>query len=750
MIFLSILAKTLALTVGPHRLWLGLLLWAAGAVADVVALRRARGEDGGEGVRREVLFLQAGALVLGWAAAEAAGYGAMRWKEGIFGLSHLAGGLLRAVGLPVGTDGGVIYLTTMAGPLEFAASLDHLGARIPFVMWILAAAWLLWTSRSFVRVLHGLTVVALVLLAVVVVRSGLVIVLFLGLADFIGYESEELPFRPFVDPEFVAWSYLPILLAAWPLLARALGSAVPIPPVAVEPDGPVGGHRRWWLAGVPAALVLATVVLWQPAGSRKDGKVLLNTWHTQWSRTDRPYDRDWYGADSGYNYACMKRLFGKYYPVEELQERIRAEDLAGASVLVIFDPDRRFSDDELRLVRDFVRGGGGLFVIGDHTNVFGSTSHLNELCGPFGFQFRDDVLFDLDADFHQVLEDGVGRTGIGHGISLFKLRGPASIRPTSLATRSIFEIGNSKAVRAIYSVNNFYPPPHDHPRMDVGTFCIAAAAHHGRGRVMAWGDSTVFSNFEIFYPGKYEYLLNSMEWLNHRDSLAGNLLRRAALVVLLGAAGVALWRRREPRAWAGILAVLAVTWFAARAVTAAAERARSSFPEPVQPMRALHFAARIDTPGYRLRDFTTEESYDRRYDIFIQWVLRTGVFSGFYLLDPGRENAYYDHLREAGEAVAGLAVIVRREDELEFIGAVAKELEEADRHLLIMAGGSVGADRVAGALQDAGLVTAAGELDAVRAAWPAGEAVIESGGRRIMVVASAERFSDQAMGITEK
>ena len=53
-------------------------------------------------------------------------------------------------------------------------------------------------------------------------------------------------------------------------------------------------------------------------------------------------------------------------------------------------------------------------------------------------------------------------------------------------------------------------------------------------------------------------------------------------------------------------------------------------------------------------------------------------------------------------------------------------------------------------IQRAGLVTDAAALARVAAAWPAGEVVINDGGRRVLVVAGAERFSDQAMGITEK
>jgi hypothetical protein len=53
-------------------------------------------------------------------------------------------------------------------------------------------------------------------------------------------------------------------------------------------------------------------------------------------------------------------------------------------------------------------------------------------------------------------------------------------------------------------------------------------------------------------------------------------------------------------------------------------------------------------------------------------------------------------------------------------------------------------------IKRAGLVKDAGALARVAEAWPANEVVISDGERRLLVVAGAERFSDQAMGISEK
>ena len=61
----------------------------------------------------------------------------------------------------------------------------------------------------------------------------------------------------------------------------------------------------------------------------------------------------------------MKRLYEKHYDTEELTARITDSDLRDASVLVLYDPDKALTSDEIRAVQDFVNRGGGLFVIGD-------------------------------------------------------------------------------------------------------------------------------------------------------------------------------------------------------------------------------------------------------------------------------------------------------------------------------------------------------------------------------------------------
>lgn len=741
MIFLSLLAKTFALALMQLHPGLAAGLWLAGAGADLQVTRKAVGH---RRLLGSVAWLQVAALVIGWMAAAAADYAAMRWKEGIPVFATLVDGLLSLTGLSVGSRSGHVLLTTMAGPLEFSASIDGMGLKVPFLFLAVALVWLLWSDSPLRELPRKLGMIAGILLAAAIVRMGCVVLLATGLFEFVGYESEELPYRPFMDEAAAVWIYLPFLLAGGVLVGRFLSAPV-------FPDRPPSGVSRalGW-GGTLLMLLLAAVIFWEPEGTPKAGKLVISSYHSQWSRSDRPYDREWYGADSGYNYACLKRLFEVFYPVVDATGPLTAADLDGASTLMVYDADRRFTKEEIGLVHEFVRGGGGLFLIGDHTNVFGSASNMNELCEPFGFEFRDDVLFDLDEDFHQVIDAPRPGNSLWHGMSFLKLRGPTSIRPTSVWTRPVYQVGHSKSVRAIYSVNNFYPPPHDDPKMKSGTFCVSAASRYGRGRVVAWADSTIFSNFEIFYPGKYEYLLNTTNWLNHRDSIVPSMGRRMAPLVLFGALAVFLIRRREPRVWliTGVLLMAALGL--ARWAGLSLEQRRTTFPKAIRPSEWVIFRADAKDPAHHLKDFITEEPYDQRYEVFIQWVLRTGAFSGFHLSGSAAANGLYDHLRASGSAKTSLALIVRKPADLPQLDALGALAPRSKGPLLLMFASSIPAEQAVESLRRSGIVKSAESLARVAQAWPAGEVVIDDAEERLLIVANAERYSDQSMGISEK
>lgn len=743
MMIVSIMLKAYALLLWTIHWPSALGCWVISSILDVywVRNRSHRFPQHTHTAAADIIPLNLGTLVIGIAARFVFFEAALRWKSGLPFAARSIEWLLTLLNFPSGSFQGRLYANTMAGPTSYPVNLDTLGLLLPLLVFITGCIYLLQCAPRWKTVARGLVWLGAVLVPVVLLRWVLSLELFLGLGDFVDHETQDLPIAPFLKPAFIALFYIPFLTVGAIILHRPLtGFTQP------DPSAPESGRPRCLWLLIPLVLLLV-LVFWEPKGSPKSGKVLINTYHTEWSRTDRPYDRDWYGAASGYNYACLKRLYEGFFDVEELTGRISPEDLAATSVLIIYDPNRSFTDAEIQAVQRFVAQGGGLFVIGDHTNVFGSSSHLNQIMDGMGFLFRDDVLFDLDEDFFQLNDISPLHPGMLHGMTFFKFRGPASLKSTSLFSRNIFTLGNAKSLRAIYSVNNFYPPPHDHPKMWSGDFAVSMTTRYGSGRVAGFADSTVFSNFEIFYPGKYEFLLNTAHWLNHVDPPFAQPLKRTGLIVIMILVGVMLFRAQRPQRVLGVCTLTCLLtlggWTFARLV----DQARADFPEPVRPMRFLFFAAEPEDEALTLRSFVTDTPFDQKYDVFIQWVLRTDIFSGFHLHGKRFNNALANRIRENDKVDTGLALIATRPDHLTLLDTLTPGPVKETERLLLMFSATFSWEDVRVRLSR---ILPEEEIVKAEAAWPHGTLRIDDGTRRMAVVFQAERFSDRQMGISEK
>jgi hypothetical protein len=96
--------------------------------------------------------------------------------------------------------------------------------------------------------------------------------------------------------------------------------------------------------------------------------------------------------------------------------------------------------------------------------------------------------------------------------------------------------------------------------------------------VIAWGDSTIFSNFCLYQPGKAEVLLNLVEWLNHQGGTGPWWLWTA---LGLGAMGNGLWLvRQNGSAWLVLVAAAACGWVLGSTATAALSAREMPPPAP--------------------------------------------------------------------------------------------------------------------------------------------------------------------------
>jgi hypothetical protein len=548
----------------PHKAGPLLLL---GALLLALPLRRASWLTPltlGLGLAGALWTAQAGATVAYW-------WLGARYHEATF-LTPAIQALARLLGWAAGSSEGSLFLPHVEGVVQATTTWERLGA---FPALLLAAGGLVLlplVRRPSARHLIGRAVAALAL------GSGYLLCRYLVLTAVVAVSR---------DPALF-WLPLPTSLTFLPLsllLARSVppNQSPPEPVSSASPaTGPSAG-RYAALAGVALAVGLAVAGLFAfpDPGQQKAGRVLLDEYNSNWEWTTQTLDTEWYGQKSGYNYYSLGQWLKYYYQVDTNFEPRTPGLLANYDVLIIKTPTAPFTVEEVEAIDAWVRAGGGLFLIGDHTNVFGTSSYLNPLARRFGLRFRYDSTYDL-ATLRVTLYEHPDL--LAHPAVLqmppFLFATSCTLEAPLLSDNVMVGYG-LRALPVDYSKRVFFPDKEKEQDYPFGLFLQSAAVRHGRGRVVAFTDSTVFSNFTMFIPGKPEYFLGVMNWLNHSARwpwLDGSL----ALVALLGSGGILLlaWPLDHRRAGAAVLGALLLAAAAGPWLGLRVAEANYRLPEP--------------------------------------------------------------------------------------------------------------------------------------------------------------------------
>lgn len=554
-------------------------------------------------------------------------------------------GLLGRIAGVLGIDAGVhdttVAMFSMREIHMLGATWELLLDPVTFCFLIggtAALAWQLWSdgfpAGSRLRGFGRLGVFAGMVVLWLPCRWGLLMAIFLN--SVLRTEYDEM--LNSVCWFWSGWLHLALLsvpvLLAWrfcslrPLSgATAEGAGDVVPPRAV-------GVGRLALAGglvLAAAGTMTAAVLWDPVGPRKAGRVAFEEYHPDpekiWERTDKPFDTKWYGPKSGYTYYCLYDYLGHFYDTSRLTQPIHDAALRDLDVLVLKTPTRPlYSPVEIECIRRYVDRGGGLLLIGEHTDVYGTSRCLNPVARLFGFQFVPDCLFGMDSVFEQRLRPPLAGHPSVQQVGVMDFATSCSLDVRGSSGRAAIRSTGLKNKTAEYHVENFYPVPSDSAKMRYGAFVQLWSTRSGQGRVMAFTDSTDFSNFCVFDPGKAELAMGMIEWLNHRPPPLDPRPWLAGLALIFAAGGVwAAWGRGNM--WLVFLAASVLGYVAAAAAVAAVHRAALPLPlpKPDRPLVRVVMDRSISTARLPTNGFIDGRPHG--FGIFERWILRLGYFT---------------------------------------------------------------------------------------------------------------------------
>jgi hypothetical protein len=377
--------------------------------------------------------------------------------------------------------------------------------------------------------------------------------------------------------------------------------------------------------------ILVVAIHWEPVGQRKGGRVVFVERHSTWEPTTEPYGTTIYGEAGSYNYAAAYDYCGQYFDMSRLleSEAISAETLRRCDVLVIKTPTARYTPEEVRAVVRFVRDGGSLLLIGDHTNVFNMNTYLNDIGRHFGLTFRNDLLFRVGSPYKQRFERPLLAHPVVQHLDQMDFAVSCSIDPACSPGRMVIRSTGLWNLPPAYQESNYHPQAEYRSYMQYGAWCQLWSTTYDRGRVLAFADSTLFSNFCAFQPGKAELLVNMLEWLNHGSILDARWIR-LLIVVFGGALGLlmmvlGLLLGRGKVAWLMLPAAGLAGWAVAAATLITVHRAAMPVLRVQRPM--VHVA--IDRTLSEVPLFTgafTDGEEGVGYGMLEQWIPRIGNF----------------------------------------------------------------------------------------------------------------------------
>lgn len=436
-----------------------------------------------------VLSLQSASLPL--YTAFASRYHGAGWLTGTLNL------LLRILGSRTAPRGDMLYVGSNAQVFPFGVSWEKLGLLFVVLALVGGIAILLLTRARKRNYAYLLLIVA----GYALLREAFMLLAFADAGEL----------SVFWSPVVTSLTFLPLFF----LLAKAMKPGRLPRPAFFTLD------RRFWLTASAAFLCVAFLVgAWgfHDPGIRKRSRVIVDEKHSNWEWTTEKFDTTWYGQRSGYNYNSLYTFLDSHYYMERNFDPITDLVLEKCDVLVIKPPTAAFTAEEISAIEAFVHRGGGLFLIGDHTNVFGTSSFINPLAASFGLRFKYDATYGLGTG---ALTEYDPPTFMPHPVVRampHMLFATSSTLEVPLNARGVITGYGMEENGADYSRKSFFPEDLETAATGFGSFTQAAALSHGRGRVLAFADSTVFSNFWMFMPGKPELALGAVEWLNRVNS----------------------------------------------------------------------------------------------------------------------------------------------------------------------------------------------------------------------------------------
>jgi hypothetical protein len=468
-------------------------------------------------------------------------------------LSPVISFILRIIGIDGTPKDGFIFIYGLEKTFPFTVTAESLGIY-PWLLIFAGAVFLTFmSSRGFADALKQISKIFLLSIFYLILRYIFLVGVFFA-TDIPQYASARLDI--FIESNWLLISFLPLIIILY--------GRYQINDLRMDFNLNIDKRTSacFALIFLSSFLILAAC-LFQDPGIEKDGRVLVDEIHSIWEFSTLKLDEKWYGESSTYNaYSLVEwlkdsyhvnRIVGSSYEnwsvsgatkvVPDLKsDKITYDILKNYDIFVIKTPTR-YKPEEIDAVVRFVQEGGGLLLIGDHTNFGGSGTSLNQVAQRFGIEFGFDAVNTQEGRLYYYKRGLLPHACLRYMPYLDFMTG-CSIKAPVGAEPVILGFGLN-AIPGEYSSTGFFRETRQNDPTQVtdtswGLFYQAVALKYGKGRIVAFADSTVISNFRLFFGGTSNFIIGAMEYLNHRNNLVHEKLILFIFGIFIGVLAIYL------------------------------------------------------------------------------------------------------------------------------------------------------------------------------------------------------------------
>ena len=284
--------------------------------------------------------------------------------------------------------------------------------------------------------------------------------------------------------------------------------------------------------------------------------VFIDEYHsTGWESVYEPLDKQNYGGQkSTYTYTTFLKTIEQVYDVKVINSPEDYVSLTANDILIIKTPTISYEAEEIASIQTFVNNGGGLWLIGDHTNLMSMGETLNSISSDFGINYKYDSVYDLQSGNLTTFDRSkmpIFPSALVSTIDYFKFATSCSITSDIFTEKVI--IGNKVAMEKLdMSHPNFFGDLSLSESEYFGLAEQCVAKEVGKGRVVAYSDSTTFSSYSVLMKTNPELIFSTLNYLKQTNSLS---IFTVIAVFLLGCGVVLLVYKRKNVAFKSLVVI---------------------------------------------------------------------------------------------------------------------------------------------------------------------------------------------------